>query len=61
MPKKETEFPEVLGLRVNTETLKKLGAMAKAELRPVASMARIVLMEGLAAREKKTAKKKKPA
>jgi hypothetical protein len=61
MPKKETEFPEVLGLRVNTETLKKLEAMAKAELRPVASMARIVLMEGLASREKKSAKKKKPS
>ena len=53
MPKKETEFPEVLGLRVNTETLKKLETMARAELRPVASMARIILMEGIAAREKK--------
>ena len=60
MPKKEPEFPEALGLRVDTETRKKLEAMAKAELRPVAAMARIVLMEGIAAREAKKPKKKTP-
>ena len=59
MPKKEPEFPEALGLRVDTETRKKLEAMAKAELRPVAAMARIVLMEGIAAREFKKVRKKK--
>lgn len=58
MPKKEPEFPEALGLRVDTETRKKLEAMAKAEMRPVAAMGRIILMEGIAAREKKGAKKK---
>ena len=58
MPKKEPEFPEPLGLRVDTETRKKLEAMAKAELRPVAAMGRIVLMEGIAAREAKKPKKK---
>lgn len=58
MPKKEPEFPEPLGLRVDTETRKKLEAMAKAELRPVAAMARIVLMEGIAAREGKKPGKK---
>jgi hypothetical protein len=31
------------------------------EQRPFAMMARIILMEGTAAREKKAAKKKKPA
>ena len=31
MPKKETEFPEPLGLRVDTVTRRKLEAMAKAE------------------------------
>ena len=58
MPKKETEFPEALGLRVDTETRKKLEAMARDELRPVAAMGRIVLMEGIAAREGKKSKKK---
>ena len=61
MPKKEPEFPEALGLRVDTATRKKLEAMAKAELRPVAAMGRIVLMEGIAARESGgKASKKKP-
>ena len=58
MPKKEPEFPEALGLRVDTETRKKLEAMAKAELRPVAAMGRIILMEGIAARESKKDRKK---
>ena len=57
MPKKEIEFPEPLGLRVDTKTRKKLEAMAKAELRPISAMARIVLMEGIDAREKKAKKK----
>lgn len=59
MPKKEIEFPEPLGLRVDKVTRKKLEAMAKAELRPISAMGRIVLMEGIEAREKKA--KKKPA
>jgi hypothetical protein len=53
MPKKEIEFPHALGLRLDAETWKKLEAMAKAELRPVAALGRIILMEGIAAREKK--------
>lgn len=56
MPKKETEFPEIVALRLDTETRKKLEAMAKAELRSIGAMGRIVLMEGLTTREKKKGK-----
>jgi hypothetical protein len=58
MPKKEIEFPHALGLRLDSETWKKLEEMAKAELRPVAAMGRIILMEGIATRESKKSKKK---
>ena len=58
MPKKETEFPEIVALRLDAETRKKLEAMAKAELRSIGAMGRIVLMEGIAAREGK--RKKSP-
>jgi hypothetical protein len=58
MPKKETEFPEIVALRLDAETRKKLEAKAKAELRSVGAMGRIILMEGMAAREKKKSEKK---
>jgi len=51
MPKKETEFPATVALRLDAETRKKLEAMAKAELRSMGAMGRIILMEGMAARE----------
>jgi hypothetical protein len=53
MPKKGTDFPEIVALRLDTDTRKKLEAMAKAELRSIGAMGRIVLMEGIAVREKK--------
>jgi hypothetical protein len=59
MPKKETEFPEIVALRLDAVTRKKLDAMAKAELRSIGAMGRIVLMEGIAAREAKGAGQKK--
>ena len=57
MPKKETEFPETVALRLDSETRKKLEAMARVELRSIGAMGRIVLMEGIAAREGKKPKK----
>ncbi len=60
MPKKEVEYTHALGLRLDAETWAKLEAMAKAEIRPVAAMGRIVLMEGIAAREGRKTKKKVP-
>jgi|RifCSP16_2_1023846.scaffolds.fasta_scaffold584753_2 hypothetical protein len=58
MPKKEIEFPEIVALRLDAETRKKLEAMAKAELRSIGAMGRIVLMEGIAARAAKKGRKK---
>ncbi len=59
MPKKGIEYPHALGLRLDAETWRKLEAMAKAELRPIAAMGRIVLVEGLALRDAKGASKGK--
>ena len=44
-------------VRIDPETRKVLEEMAKAEDRPVSSMARIILKEGVEARRKKGKKK----
>jgi hypothetical protein len=62
MKKKGTvRYPEFIGLRMETELLQALETAAKEEDRPVASLVRIAVREWLEAREKKSAKKKKPA
>jgi hypothetical protein len=60
MPPK-VKYPEYVALRLETETAKKLREIADAEERTIGAVIRIVLREGLAARDKKSGKKKKPA
>jgi hypothetical protein len=57
-PKTGIEYPLYMTVRIDPQTRKALEEMAKDEDRPVSSMARIVLKEGVKAREKKIAKKK---
>lgn len=47
-----------MALRLEPGIRKRVEELAKAEERPPSAMARILLREGLAAREKKAAKKK---
>jgi hypothetical protein len=54
-PKKGVDLPALLTLRLDARMRKKLEEMAKAEERSIGAMARIVLREGLATRETKTA------
>jgi hypothetical protein len=56
MPPK-VKYPEYVALRLETETAKKLREIADAEERTIGAVIRIVLREGLAAREKKGKKK----
>ncbi len=58
VPKRGSDFPEYLTLRLDPKTRKALEEMAKEEDRPVSAMARIVLKEGVEARGRKKAKKK---
>jgi hypothetical protein len=51
MPAK-VKYPEYVALRLETEMKKKLQEMADAEERTIGAMIRIILREGLAAREK---------
>ena len=61
MPKVSVEYPDYLTFRLDPGMRKRLKEMAKAEDRPVGAMVRIIIREGLVAREKKSAKKKNPA
>jgi hypothetical protein len=62
MKKKGTvRYPEFIGLRMETDLLQALEKAATEEDRPVASLVRIAVREWIEAREKKSAKKKKPA
>jgi hypothetical protein len=56
MPPK-AKYPEYVALRLESAMRKKLQEMADAEERTIGAMIRIVLREGLAAREKKGRKK----
>ncbi len=58
MPKASVEYPDYLTFRLDPGMRKKLAELAKAEERPVGAMVRIIIREGIAAREKKAAKKK---
>jgi predicted transcriptional regulator len=56
-PKTGKEYPLYMTVRIDPATRKALEEMAKAEDRPVSSMARIILKEGVEARRKKGRKK----
>ncbi len=58
VPKRGSDFPEYLTLRLDPRTRKKLEELAKEERRSLGAMTRIVIDEGLAAREGKKTKKK---
>lgn len=60
-PKVGSDYPDYMALRLEPGMRKRIEELAKAEERPPSAMARILLREGLEAREKKVAKKKKPA
>jgi hypothetical protein len=57
-PKRGMDLPELLTLRLPEEMRKKLEEWAKEEERSVGAMARIILREGIEAREGKKRKKK---
>jgi hypothetical protein len=59
MPPK-AKYPAYVALRLETEMAKKLREMADTEERTIGAMIRIVIREGLAAREGKKGKKKAP-
>jgi hypothetical protein len=59
MPPK-VKYPEYVALRLETGMKKKLQEMADAEERTIGAVIRIVLREGLEAREGKKGKKKSP-
>jgi hypothetical protein len=54
------KYPEYVALRLETEMARKLREMADAEERSIGAMIRIVLREGLAAREGKKPKRTAP-
>lgn len=56
-PKTGKEYPLYMTVRIDPDTRRILEEMAKAEDRPVSSMARIILKEGVAARKKKRRRK----
>ncbi len=60
MPPKKVKYPEYVALRLETTMAKKLREMADAEERTIGAMIRIVIREGLAAREGKKPKRKTP-
>jgi hypothetical protein len=51
-PKKGVDLPELLTMRLDQDMRKRLEAMAKEEERTLGQMARILLREAMAAREK---------
>jgi predicted transcriptional regulator len=54
------KYPSPLSLRLDDDLRRILEELAEKEERPVGMMARILLREGIAAREKKNPKKKTP-
>ena len=60
-PKLEKKFPGYISLRLEEEIQRKIEELAAAEDRSVGYIARALIREGLAAREKKALKKKNPA
>ena len=58
MPKVSVEYPDYLTFRLDPGMRKRLEEMAKAEDRPVGAMVRIILREGLEARDVKATKRK---
>lgn len=57
-PKTGVEYPDYLTLRLDPEMRKKLEELAKTEERSIGAITRIILREGLKAREAKKPKKK---
>lgn len=57
VPKRGSDFPEYLTLRLDPKTRKALEEMAKEEKRSLGAMTRIIIDEGLEARAKKRGKK----
>ncbi len=57
-PKLEKKYPGYISLRLEDELRKKLEGLAAAEDRSVGYIARALIRDGLAAQEKKSAKKK---
>lgn len=53
-PKVGSDYPDYMALRLEPGMRKRVEELAKAEERPPSAMARILLREGLEAREKKT-------
>lgn len=60
-PKLEKKFPGYISLRLEEDLQRKLEELAASEDRSVGYIARSLIREGLAVREKKAAKKKKPS
>ena len=56
-PKKGIDLPDLLTMRLDQDMRKRLEEMAKEEERTLGQMARILLREAIAAREKKWRKK----
>jgi len=56
-PKKGIDLPDLLTMRLDQDMRKRLEEMAKEEERTLGQMARILLREAIAAREKKGRKK----
>ena len=59
-PKRSVEYPGYLTFRLDPEMRKRIEDLAKQEERPVGAMVRIIIREGLAAREGKKGRKKSP-
>jgi predicted transcriptional regulator len=57
-PKIGSDYPDYMALRLEPGMRKRIEELAKAEERPPSAMARIILREGLEAREAKRARKK---
>ena len=57
-PKTGSDFPDYMTVRLDEGMRKRIAELAKAEERPPSTMARILLREGLEAREKKVSRKK---
>lgn len=60
-PKKELKYPGYISLRLEEELRKRLAELAEAEDRSIGYIARSLIREGLAGRDRKTARKKKPS
>jgi len=58
-PKAVSEYPDYMALRLDPGMRKRIEELAKAEERPPSAMARIILREGLDARDAKLKKSKK--